>query len=303
MANPYRLDVGAADSIEVNPWGDFQLIRPFVLTRLAEGEPDRGRIDGFIVQHIKRTAIVQVHSDPPRTLTSSEDISGFTSRKVENAVGEYYEMFIVEDGDILDQDQFQGGAVLHYVGDVADDKPPTSGVIEITGTSVFVRSNPDKIAEAKAAMERSERAGATRNALRFNALGQTWSTFDGTPANGLPYYVEKEVSGILGLAKSNKLVRTCKVKWTRDGKTTLTERTNLRPKKFDINESSADPVVEEEAPAARPAKKAKHPAGMSGGSTRVRTASTSRRKRGTGTARRHSSRRARAPRYRTARRG
>lgn len=277
MENPYSLTVGAAESLVVNPFGDFQLIRPFIVTREAPGEARDG-INGFIVQLIERTARVIAHRDGgDEELTTEGKISSFTSGKVRNAVGNYYELFIVEKGEVLDRDQFQGGQVLSYPIENPDDKIKTSGTITIKGTSVFVRSNPAKIAQAKAAMARSEAAGATRSSTRFRALGEAWDTFDGEPANGLPYLGSK-ISGVLELANSNRLVRTCTVTWSRDGKTTLEEITE--PRSARVYKRSA-----------------------AGGAIRGRSASKSYRKRGTGTARRRSSRRARVPRYRTVGRG
>jgi len=275
MEKPYTLAIGPADTAEVGEWGQFTLIRPFVVERIAEGEAREG-INGFIVQLIERRAAVTVHdAKGKRYLKTSEEISTFTSGNVQNASDSYYELFVVENGVVLDRDQFQGGAVLRYVGIYADDNPPTSGEITIVGTSFFVRSNPAKVAEVKTAMERAEAAGATRSATKFRALGEKWDTFLGKPANGLPF-LKESVSDILELAASNVLKRTCTVKWDNKGKTRLEEISV--------------------PPSARVYK-------AIGGSSRGRTASKSYRTRGTGRAKSRSSRRARVRRYRTARRG
>lgn len=272
MEKPYKLTVGLADTASVEDWGQFTLIRPFVVERVAEGEAREG-INGFIVQLIERKTKVTVYRKKPSVYKTSNEISTFTSGNVTGASDSYYEIFVVENGTVLDRDQFQSGQILRYVAGGPDSDPPTSGEIVVKGTSVFVRSNPAKVAEVKAAMERAEAAGATRSSTRFKALGEKWDTFIGTPANGLPY-LEGTVSDVLTLAASNVLTRVCVVKWDRRGKTTLTETTD-----------PPSAVVQV------------------GGSTRGRTASTSYRKRGTGRARRHSSRRARVQRYRTVRRG
>lgn len=266
MEKPYRLTVGPPETAAVGNWGEFTLIRPFVV----EG----GAANGFIVQHIEREAAVIVHqASGTRTLKTSAEISDFTSGNVQNASGEYYELFVVENGNVLDRDQFQGGAALRYVSGFADDDPPTSGKITIRGKSVFVPSTPDKVTEVKIAMGRAEAAGATRLSTRFSALGETWSTFVGTPANGLPF-LETATVDLFALAASNTLNRLCIVKWDRTGKTTL--------------EETSDPV-------SPPIRR------RSGGSIHGRTASRSTRRRRTGRARRRSSHRARAQRYRTVR--
>jgi hypothetical protein len=266
--------MGPVETADVDNWGQFTLIRPFVLERTAAGEAREG-INGFIVQLIERETNVTVHEDKPRFLKTSEDISTFTGGNIQNASDSYYELFVVENGVVLDRDQFQSGPVLRYVGIYANDDPPTSGSITIAGTSVFVRSNPVKVAEVKTAMERAEAAGATRASTRFRALGEKWDTFAGTPANGLPY-LDETVADLLALAASNVLKRRCTVKWTRDGKTALEEITD--PKSVLVRRRT-------------------------GGSIRGRTASKSSRTRGTGRAKSRSSRRARVRRYRTARRG
>lgn len=281
MAKPYRLSVGPPETLEVRRWGDFQLIRPFVIERIAKGEPDRG-LNGFIVQRIVRTATVTVHEAKPRTLTTSDQIAEFTNQQIQNAVGNYYEMFAVNNGEIVDRDQFQGGGILRYVKEgreyVADDEPPTSGTITIVGTSVFVRSNPAKVGEAGRAMERAESGPATRLSTQFAALGKTWSTFTATAANGLPFLNAEEEEQLFGdLANSNVLVRTCEVVWTRDGRTTLVERTV--PRSPDV----------------------RFP--LAGGVIPGRFASRSSRRRRTGRTMRRSSHRVRGQRYRTARHG
>lgn len=258
MAKPYTLTVGPAETAAANPWGDFQLIRPFVL----KGP----KTSGFIVQLIERTATVIVHRAKPEELTTSEKISSFTSRNVQNAVGSYYEIFMVKDGKVLDRDQFQGGQILEYPRGSPDDRTKTEGTIRIIGTSVFI---PGDIAGVEAASEASERV-ATRSMTRVNLLGQTWDTFADTPANGLPFLSGAVALPLKDLARSNTLVRTCTVSWGVDGQTTLTETTV--PKSTPVKVVSAT--------------------GGRRRSTRGRPASKSLRTRRTGRARRRSRRQA-----------
>jgi hypothetical protein len=274
MTKPYRLSVGPPAAKEVGSWGDFQLIRPFAIERIAEGEPDRG-LNGFIVQRIERTATVTVHSAPPRTLTTSDQIADFTNQQIQNAVGTYYELFAVNNGKILDRDQFQGGGILRYVKEggeyVGETDPNTSGTIKIVGRSVFVRSNRVKVDEAEEAMARAESGPATRLSTELSVLGKTWSTFTATAANGLPFLEAGEEEQLFGaLAASNVLTRTCIVTWGIDGQTTLTETTV--PKSAPVKEVSAT--------------------GGRRRSTRGRPASKLLRTRRTGRARRRSRRRA-----------
>lgn len=255
MAKTHTLRAGPVETATVAPWGDFQLIRPFVL----RGPPT----DGFIIQQINRKIDVLVDNAAKDRLTTTAQISSFTSRNVENAADSYYELFIVEGGVVLDRDQFQGGQVLRYVATGADDRIKTSGTIEITGTSVFV---PGDISEAKAAMHATERV-ATRRATRFTALGHTWDAFIGGPANGLPFLTIDAKLPLEKMAVSNVLIRKCTITWTVDGRTVMNEVTNPM---------SPFPTV------------------RTGGrrSTRVRTASRLSRKRRTGRATRRSRRRA-----------
>jgi hypothetical protein len=277
MTKPYRLSVGPPDALEVRSWGDFQLIRPFVIERIVPGEPEGG-LNGFIVQRIERTATVTVHSAPPRTLTTSDQIADFTNQQIQNAVGTYYEMFAVNNGKILDRDQFQGGGILRYVKEggeyVGETNPNTSGTIKIVGKSVFVRSSSDSVRKAEKAMARAESGPATRLSTQLSVLGKTWSTFTATAANGLPFLEAGEEEQLFGaLAASNVLTRTCTVTWGgEEGKTTLREIT--------------DPESEPVTGSTRPISKKK------GGSTRGRPASKLLRTRRTGRARRRSRRRA-----------
>jgi hypothetical protein len=268
-AKPYTLTMGPPETANVGRWGEFTLIRPFVVG----GE----EANGFIVQRIERTATVTVHDDG-RVLKTSGEISSFTGGNVANTVDTYYELFVVENGEALDRDQFQSGAVLHYdEAGFADDDPPTSGTLKIVGTSVFVSAPAADIARAKDAMERAESAGATRASTRVKALGVDWDAFKETPANGLLY--AKNAATALGLGESNQLKRTCAITWGEDGKSRLVETTV--PASDEVNVAAA------------------------GGnrSTPGRSASKSSRKRRTGRARRRSSRQARGQRYRTARHG
>lgn len=208
----YTLSLGKPDIVETAPYGQFTLIRPF----LINGPP---RPNGFIVQLIERKINVTVHTPSPRVLTTTQAVSSFTSGNVGNAADSYYELFVVKDGEILDRDQFQSGQVLRYVATGPDDNPPTSGSIMIVGTSVFHPAPPDVVAAAAAKIEQAENV-STRSQTKFQALGKTWDTFQGTPANGLPYLNEAGQALLTGAA-SNRLVHTTIVTWTKDGENSV----------------------------------------------------------------------------------
>lgn len=269
MEKPYTLTAGPKETAEVAPRGQFTLIRPFVL---------RGpKTNGFIIQLIERQTTVAVHrAGGIQILRSSNEVSSFTSGNVLNASDNYYEIFLVENGRVLDRDQFQGGQVLRYVATGPDSDPPTSGEIIIRGTSVFV---PAGIEDMKRAMGAAEGV-ATRSMTRVKALGWSWDAFSGTPANGLPYLPGDAALSLDKLSASNTLVRVCRVKWTADGHTALSESTDPPSPKVYVTTG-----------------------GRRRKSSRGRTASKSYRTRGTGRAKSRSSRRARVRRYRTVRRG
>jgi len=205
----YTLSLGNPDTKKTAPYGQFTLIRPFVLTG-----PDRP--NGFIVQLIERSINVTVHVKTPKTLTTSKEVSSFTSGNVENAADSYYELFVVQDGQILDRDQFQSGQVLQYVPGGPDNNPPTSGTITIKGTSVFHPATPAEVAIAAAKINKADTV-STQSQTKFTALGETWDTFQGTPANGLPY-LKQPTKDLFAGAKSNRLIHTTTVTWTKDGK-------------------------------------------------------------------------------------
>ncbi len=231
----YTLSLGKPEKKETAPYGQFTLIRPFVLTG-----PDRP--NGFIVQRIDRTINVTVHKKQPKTLTTTEEVSSFTDRKVENAADSYYELFVVKDGVILDRDQFQSGQVLRYVPTGPDDNPRTSGTITITGTSVFHRAPPEVVAKAAEKIDQAEKV-STRRQTEFEALGETWNTFQGTPANGLPYLKKPKIEGkdLLAGAASNRLIHKTTVTWTQNGKknSTMTDTTSVGGRRRTIRARAA----------------------------------------------------------------
>ena len=230
----YTLSLGKPETKKTAPYGQFTLIRPFVLTGPADA-------NGFIVQRIDRTINVTVHKKQPKTLTTTEEVSSFTSGNVKNAADSYYELFVVKDGDILDRDQFQSGQVLRYVPGGPDDNPPTSGTITITGTSVFHLATPEVVAKAAEKIDQAEKV-STRRQTEFEALGETWNTFQGTPANGLPYLKKPKIEGkdLLAGAASNRLIHKTTVTWKNDNNpSTMTDTTSVGGRRKTIRARAA----------------------------------------------------------------
>ncbi len=229
----YTLSLGKPETKKTAPYGQFTLIRPFVLTGPAGA-------NGFIVQRIDRTINVTVHKKQPETLTTTHEVSSFTSGNVENAADSYYELFVVRDGDILDRDQFQSGQVLRYVATGPDNNPPTSGTITITGTSVFHPASREAVDKAVEKMEKAEGV-STRSGTKFRVLEETWDTFQGTPANGLPFLtIRPDAKDLLAGAASNRLIHKTTVTWTQDGKkSTMTDTTAMGGRRKTIRARAA----------------------------------------------------------------
>lgn len=239
--------MGRAELSDIAPFGQFTLIRPFVV----QGSPTP---NGFIVQKIDRTAEVTVHyPGGDKTIKTTKDISSFTSGNVGHAADNYYELFVVQNGKVLDSDQFQSGQILEYVPGGPDDRVKTSGTITITGTSVFIPATKAEVDDAAAKIDQAEKV-STRSQTKFAALGETWDTFKGEAANGLPF-LRTPTQDLFAKSKSNTLVHKTVVTWTRDGRNSV------------VRDSAAG--------------------GRRRRTIRARAASRSYRKRRTGTTRRH----------------
>jgi hypothetical protein len=157
------------------PWGGFVVQKSF--------SPPPGELSGVIVQTVTKTTRVTVHETPPRVLTTSREIAEFTSNQVQYATHTYSELFPVVNGEVVERDNFQNGAVLRYEKEkrkwYADDEPPTSGTITMVGTLGFVRLAPS---EAKALQAMTDAQAGT-----WPGLNAVWSFAPTTPANGLGY--------------------------------------------------------------------------------------------------------------------
>jgi hypothetical protein len=204
----FAINVSSEETV-VEPWGGFVVQKSFTFPKDASG----GGPTGVVVQTVEKKTSVTVHQTPDRVLTTSKDIAAFTSNNVKYATHTYSELFPILNGVSRDADNFQNGAVLRYVKDkgkwYADDEPPTSGTITMTGTIGFV---PLDVSMATAIQTMTD----TQKGTLSDFLGATWSFAQKTPANGLGY---TETTPVFRPA----FTHTVKVTWDKDGKDSRVE--------------------------------------------------------------------------------
>lgn len=228
----YKLELIVDDPVTDN-WGDFQLRKSYKVTT-DTGNPIG--VFGYIVQSIDKRTTVTV-GDQPTPLTTSAEISKFTSQQVNNASDSYFELFPIlngiscegdpdlDRGNCVD-DQFQNGAILQYEKVVqkrrgkeplieyyADDEPPTSGTITMKGISVFVPTS-----EAVARSLYAQIQSGTGGVWKASETDPEWDLSPATPANGLPFRKSFQMPA------GPKVVHSVLVKWdaSTGGTTTVT---------------------------------------------------------------------------------
>lgn len=223
------------DPPQTDKWGEFEVRKTYNVSPPTAF--------GYVVQRVsKQTTLIVHHPDKaPETLTTSSQISEFTSNQVNNASDTYYELFPILNGTTCDgepeldrsnciDDQFQNGAMLRYeavtrnrrgktplVEYYADDEPATSGTIEMIGTNVFV---PTSEAVARDLYTRIQSgAGGTWKASPTDV---EWDLSPSTPANGLPYRSSFQ------MPTGPNVIHNVKVRWDQTGTTTISQHAGRR---------------------------------------------------------------------------
>jgi hypothetical protein len=214
------------DEPVTNNWGEFEVRKTYRVTR---GGKTAG-VFGYIIQTVDKRTDILVEGKP---LTTSEDISKFTSGQVLNATQRYSELFPIlngttcygeetEDRTNCIDDQFQNGPLLRYVEYKrkrkggppvveweADDEPPTQGTITMVGFNRFVETSEPV---ARGLADAIVAGGAGAGGLTLS--GVVWSLSPDTPANGLPFNAEYQV-----LEQQSQATHRVKVTWGLDGNT------------------------------------------------------------------------------------
>lgn len=203
-----RLDVSEPAS---DNWGEFEVRKTYSVTR---GGKSAG-VFGYIIQTVDKRTTVEVNG---KSLTTSAEISTFTSGNVLNATETYSEVFpilngttcygaVTEDRAECIDDQFQNGALLRYVEYkrkrkgkptvtewAADDEPPTRGTITMVGFNRFVETDEATARGIAVSIGEDNPVGAGAGPGTITLTGVEWSLSKDTPANGLPYSADYRVS-------------------------------------------------------------------------------------------------------------
>ena len=129
---------------EVDDCGGFRSTVDFTITNSTGGV---SKVNGIIVQVIKKTTIVDIYDENGggnvRTLNTSQSISDYTNGHVKHMNDVYLEYFEVSNGESVDGDQFGNGPICVYdeTGPVIDDEVDIGcGKLLQNGYAVFIPS-------------------------------------------------------------------------------------------------------------------------------------------------------------------
>lgn len=210
----------------IKNWGEFEIRKTFNVTPAASG---------YIIQEVKRTTDIVVYetNKKPRKINTDIGVLEFTNGNVLNASGTYYEVFPIINGTTCNgkpvrsrsnciDDQFQSGAILRYTFEAdeegeqktwgADDYPPTSGTITMTGRCIFVPEAKKGDAKHLHALMNIESPSGTWE----SPDGKTWNLSKRTPANGLAFRTSYP-----DFPSSGAVEHTVTVTWDTTGTTTV----------------------------------------------------------------------------------
>ena len=144
-------------------FGDFRVSKDFVIS-------DPAPQTFIVVQKVSKTTVVETDDE---RLDTTDAIFDFTDERVNYMCDSYYEYFkIKSDGESVDYDKFQNGAIAKYneADQVLDENDEgfvfNTGVITQIGVCACIKRECEECE-------------------KILALG--WDNSDETPANGLPY--------------------------------------------------------------------------------------------------------------------
>jgi len=144
-------------------FGDFRVSKDFII---SDAEPQTF----IVVQKVSKTTVVKTDEDE---LDTTDAIFDFTDSRVNYMCDSYYEYFkIKRDGESVDYDKFQNGAVAKYNDEdhVLDENDEgfvfNTGVITQIGVCACIKRGCEECEQI---------------------LTLNWDNSEETPANGLPY--------------------------------------------------------------------------------------------------------------------
>ena len=194
--------------------GEFVVHKEFKVK--SKSNPNNTEVFGYVIQKVEKKTVAYTIKDGIETLIP--DISEFTSGYVKYMNDSYYELFFIIDGESIDGDNFQNGAILEYTYNESnnsygpDDRTDTKGTIEIKGTSWFVEANKNDVTNNYNLV--SNKMNIENDIETITILGLEWSLNKDTPANGLPYIKTIKPSKISIIPQnSNKLEHNVIVNW------------------------------------------------------------------------------------------
>jgi hypothetical protein len=203
--------------------GEFVVHKAFQLK--LNSNPRVRNIFGYVIQKVEKNTDAYIIDGRSKRI---RDISEFTSGQVKYMNESYYELFCIINGQSIDGDNFQNGAILEYTEDIdgsfgPDDRTNTKGTIRITATSWFIKADEKEVKDTYTLIQNHVNMDKVNEVDEINEInatndiqimGLTWSLNKNTPTNGLPYIKNISTINIEKLSKnSNILEHNVKVTW------------------------------------------------------------------------------------------
>lgn len=178
--------------------GDFRVNKGF---NIIDSLGNLINVSGIIIQHIQKSAKVTKMIDGS-VLSTSKEISDYTSGNVNFMCDSYLEIFTIKNGKSIEGDLFSNSAIVPYNGKEAevfeppynegDEEIMNKGEIIQSGENIFIKS-PDNI---------------KRILTEYK-----WSKSKNHPANGLPHLDDMYKDEIFRFKESNVVTHICRVSW------------------------------------------------------------------------------------------